>query len=202
MPQRAKASLTHFVAEPGTAQRGCDYPACRGHGEYRAPKSRDRLNEYYWFCLDHVRAYNKAWDYFADMSEAEIDAHIRRAAVWDRPTWSPGKDAFSQVYEEVRRTVFEDFAAFEEEAASRAQAERERERWRQHTPTPELEALACLDLEPPVDFAAVKARYRKLAKKHHPDINGGCKKAEEKLKLINRAYTVLKAAYVEEAVPR
>ena len=61
--------------------------------------------------------------------------------------------------------------------------------------TPEEEALAELDLEPPVDFARIKARYRELAKIHHPDINGGDKTAEETLKRINRAYSVLKTSY-------
>ena len=48
---------------------------------------------------------------------------------------------------------------------------------------------------PPVDFSQIKARYRELAKIHHPDINGGDKVAEETLKRINQAYTTLKASY-------
>jgi curved DNA-binding protein CbpA len=52
-----------------------------------------------------------------------------------------------------------------------------------------------LDLAPPVDFSQIKARYRELAKIHHPDINGGDKVAEETLKRINQAYTTLKASY-------
>jgi curved DNA-binding protein CbpA len=31
----------------------------------------------------------------------------------------------------------------------------------------------------------------KLAKKYHPDLNGGSKKSEELLKSINQAYTYL-----------
>ena len=61
--------------------------------------------------------------------------------------------------------------------------------------TPEEEALSVLDLAPPVDFSQIKARYRELAKIHHPDINGGDKVAEETLKRINQAYTTLKASY-------
>ena len=52
-----------------------------------------------------------------------------------------------------------------------------------------------LDLSPPVDFATVKARYKALAKRYHPDINGGNREAEERLKSINWAYTTLRNAY-------
>ncbi|MEO7020185.1 MAG: J domain-containing protein [Ktedonobacteraceae bacterium] len=37
----------------------------------------------------------------------------------------------------------------------------------------------------------VKKAFRKLARKHHPDVNPGDKKAEEKFKEINEAYEVL-----------
>jgi DnaJ-class molecular chaperone len=39
--------------------------------------------------------------------------------------------------------------------------------------------------------AEIKRTYRKLARKHHPDLNPGDKTAEEKFKEINEAYTVL-----------
>src|ERR687892_757425 len=47
----------------------CQWPGCRCAGEYRAPKSRERLREFYLFCLDHVRAYNRAWDFFKGMNQ-------------------------------------------------------------------------------------------------------------------------------------
>jgi DnaJ-class molecular chaperone len=37
----------------------------------------------------------------------------------------------------------------------------------------------------------IKSSYRKLARKYHPDVNPGDKKAEEKFKEINEAYEVL-----------
>src|SRR2546425_10581461 len=37
----------------------------------------------------------------------------------------------------------------------------------------------------------IKQAYRKLARKHHPDVNPGDKAAESKFKEINEAYEVL-----------
>ena len=48
-------------------------PGCGAQGEYRAPKSRQNLHEYWWFCLEHVRAYNSSWDYYKGMSPAEFE---------------------------------------------------------------------------------------------------------------------------------
>ena len=59
-----------FAAEPEPPARGCDHPGCAGGGEFRAPKSRLEIERYYWFCLEHVRAYNSAWNYYAGMNEA------------------------------------------------------------------------------------------------------------------------------------
>ena len=37
----------------------------------------------------------------------------------------------------------------------------------------------------------IKAAYRKLARKHHPDVNPGKKEAEARFKEVNEAYDVL-----------
>src|SRR3990170_6428819 len=37
----------------------------------------------------------------------------------------------------------------------------------------------------------IKQAYRRLARKHHPDVNPGDKGAEERFKEINRAYEVI-----------
>jgi hypothetical protein len=79
-----------FPDEPEASVRGCDHPGCAAGGDFRAPKSRLDLNHYYWFCLEHVRTYNSAWNYYAGMSEPEIEAEIRRDTVWQRPSWKLG----------------------------------------------------------------------------------------------------------------
>lgn len=178
-----------YHPEPPPAPRACDAPECGCAGEYRAPKGRDRLNDYYWFCLDHVRAYNKAWDFYAGMSEREIERHLRQDTSWQRPTWPMGNWRVRE--NAVRDEVLRNYRFGD--AGRRARAEEEEER--RPPRTGEDAALETLDLQAPVDFARIKARYRELVKRHHPDANGGDKQAEERLKVINQAYNTLKASY-------
>jgi hypothetical protein len=58
-------------------RRACDMPGCAAAGDYRAPRSREQLDEFHWFCLDHVREYNRAWNYCSGMSEKQIEREIR-----------------------------------------------------------------------------------------------------------------------------
>ncbi len=48
-----------------------------------------------------------------------------------------------------------------------------------------------LGIAPGASDDDIKAAYRKLAKKYHPDLNGGSAEAEAKMKEVNEAYTLL-----------
>jgi hypothetical protein len=168
--------------------RACDHQGCGGEGLYRAPKGRDRLNEYYVFCLDHVRDYNRAWDFYRGMSEDEIETHIRNDTVWQRPTWPLGSWGFVHRPHPLG-TLRDAFGIFIDR---HSKERRRRQEWQPSTP--EEKALDVLGLKPPTAFAAIKARYKELVKRLHPDANGGDKTAEERLKVVNRAYSTLKQA--------
>lgn len=183
-------------AEAQGAPRRCDSPGCTGEGLHRAPRSRDDLTSYYWFCLEHVRAYNLAWDYFKGMDEDAIEQTRRRDAVWQRPSWplngckADGGKANGRQQEAHRRPFRDDFGFFAKEAAEqRQQAGRFPPRSRQ------AKALRILELAPTAGLAEVKARYKALVKQLHPDVTGGDGRAEERLKIINLAYSDLKAAF-------
>ena len=181
------------AAEPPL--RICDYPGCMAGGDYRAPKSRLELNEYYWFCLEHVRTYNSAWNYYAGMSDAEIEAEIRHDTVWQRPTWRLGA-RHGPGHADRIRDYFEVFSTGPAGAGERGRrnSERGRDPARRALSARE-QALAVFEIEPPFTLVRLKARYKTLVKMHHPDAHGGDKAAEEKLQIINQAYATLKASY-------
>ncbi len=168
----------------------CDMPGCEEHGEFRAPKDRD-LKEYYRFCKEHIAEYNKAWNYFSDMSEEEIQSHIRENVYGHRPTWkySAGKDYTEELYRKAQQTY-----SYNEDKP-RSEKYRKTSEGFVHEETPETEAMQIMGLASPLTLDAIKKRYKELAKQYHPDFNPGDKVAEDRLKEINMAYTILKVAY-------
>ena len=183
--------------------RRCDVPGCPNAGLYRAPRSPKSLRDYYWFCLDHVREYNKNWNFFSGMDDSQVEESMRADSVWGRGTrpmggWRAAEDRLR----DTARQAFDEDTRWESASARRKRYEREEEgQANSYRPNAEIaDALAHLNLDgliPGVDleFDTVRARYIQLVKKFHPDHNAGDKAAEEKLKSINQAFAVLKAAF-------
>lgn len=175
----------------------CDHPECAEVGLYPAPKGRDRLREFYWFCLEHVRSYNSAWNYYEGMAEPEIESHIRHDTVWQRPTWPLGRwgsqqsrnftlhDGFGPIFGDGEADAGPGRSRRDHGAAGRG--EESRAKLAEHE-----RALAVLELKWPVTLQEIKVRYKVLVKRLHPDANGGDKAAEEHLKIVNQAYSTLK----------
>lgn len=180
--------------KPRTAQKTCEMPGCRQHGDHRAPKDR-ALSDYYWFCLDHVKEYNNAWNFFSGMNENEVEQHIHNSFYGDRPTWrydmnKGGPEDF------LSRKAWQTYNYTDKDPDEENPKARNRTGGSSALPlTPEREALSIMGLEEPVTLDEIKRRYKTLAKKYHPDLNRGCAESEELLKRVNMAYTILKLAY-------
>ncbi|MFI4999395.1 MAG: J domain-containing protein [Reyranellales bacterium] len=182
--RRAKPLAERSGADP--FQRICEAPGCHLHGDFRAPRARDKLDQYRWFCLEHVREYNKKWDYFAGLGAEQIEAHIRADTIWRRPVWPLGgrRNGGPQIHDPFGLS---DDAGLAERPPPRMDGSE------QLTPA-EWTALEVLELSWPITQVDVKSRYKELVKIHHPDANGGAREAEEKLKEINAAYSTLRAS--------
>lgn len=166
--------------------RLCEHPGCEARGEFRAPRSREPDDGHYVFCLDHVRAYNAAWDFFAGMNQDEIERYQRNNATWHRPTWRFGMRPGPLNGPWVR----DDLGLLAELGLQFTLGGTESAPARPQDPK-QQRALATLDLEPTVTLQEIKTRYKELAKRYHPDANGGDKVAEERLKEVNQAYSYL-----------
>lgn len=176
--------------EEAVTDRVCEWEGCMQAGTHRAPKGRHRDGDYHYFCLEHVRAYNKSYNYFSGMDDNETRAYQRDALTGHRPTWKMGVNAKAAGQQAA-------WSDIDPRAAARARAEARRGK-----PTarrPKLKALEArafdtLGLAHEVRGAEIKARYKLLVKRHHPDANGGDRSSEERLREIIQAYTLLKKA--------
>ena len=172
----------------------CDLDKCNERGEYRAPKSRIMLNEYFYFCLKHIKEYNKSWDFYKGMSVDQIESSMRNDTVWDRPSW-PLKDNHGNVFDEFNSYI-DDFIKTEDDKFNDNYF---KNKLLDETLTREdTKALNDLDLEMPISLEKIKKNYKKLVKIFHPDVNGNNKKAEEKFKQINESYKLLLKKFIKK----
>lgn len=182
-----------------SAVRGCEWPGCDCAGQYRAPAAPHRLDEFRWFCLDHVREYNRGWDYFRDWTQADLDAQFRADMVWDRPTWGfAGRGASASAHAEGRawaRFGFADpFEVLGENATlNPGRGGREAPRPAARRLPPSLaRALEVLGAGPEASRTELRARYRALVKDLHPDMNGGRRDDEGRLREVLWAWDQVK----------
>ena len=159
----------------------CEWPECKADAEFPAPRSRSRLRDYAWFCLEHVREWNRCWDYFGGMSEEEIEAHRRADVTWHRPSWpfgsGPTREDWNDPFDFLGDTASQSRTAEPPMAPAPDRAT--------------TEAMGVLGLEPGFSAAELKKRYKALAKAHHPDLNGGDEHAGARLRRIIEAYEIL-----------
>lgn len=166
----------------------CDWPDCEAIGEHRAPHSRDDMKNFHWFCMEHIRQYNKSWNYYEGMSDKQVEADLRDDTSWNRPSWPFAGMEKPLNFKDGGPSIDDFGGAFgnPDDPASESTTPR-----RPEPDSPEAQALAVLDLTPPISADQLKRRYKELVKRHHPDANGGDKAAEEKFKEISLAYATL-----------
>lgn len=198
--KRRRARARGMSGAVDGSHRGCEWPGCEAPACYRAPLSPDNINEFRWFCLDHVREYNRAWNYFSGWSEAALDEQMRADRTWERPTWDfkngkpqhqggPHSDgrAWSRWGFSDPMEVLGDAATQNPGAASER-----RTRFRRLTGD-EGRAMDVLGLDHAIESREdVRTRYRELVKDLHPDMNGGARGDEERLGRVIRAWDILK----------
>jgi DnaJ-like protein len=177
----------------------CERVGCAGPGVHRAPKGRGREGQYWRFCLDHVREYNASYNYFAGMSDDAVAAYQKDAVIGHRPTWAMGVNGSKAPPGGTSRDARRDWAYADPLGILRQEGLGETRR-----PPPEpsrprygtlvTNALDVLGLDETADAAAIKAQYKTLVKRFHPDAHGGDRSFEERLRDIIKAHDTLKAA--------
>ncbi|KEG21344.1 J domain-containing protein [Bartonella bacilliformis] len=174
----------------------CQWESCEKTGAHKAPAGRNREGQYLFFCIDHVRAYNKNFNYFSGLSDKDIAKFQKDALTGHRPTWSSGlnnstsKKAATH-YATIRsgtaayqNRIRDPFSLFNQRHAAKTNT-------RKLKPL-ETKAFETLGLQANASAQDIKIKYKELVKKHHPDTNGGNRSSEERFSDVLNAYNLLK----------
>ena len=150
----------------------CNHQDCSNDGLYKAPLNKLALNKYQWFCLEHIKEFNKSWNFHKEMDMDEIELEIRRDSTWRRPTRPFGSGANFVNFE------FEDQL---NETSSKANKKTNKLKW----------SLEQLELSIKSTIEEIKKNYKNLAKHYHPDAKSDIKNSDEKFRDLVEAYTYL-----------
>jgi hypothetical protein len=176
----------------------CQWPSCEAPATHRAPKGRLRANEYWRFCLEHVREYNNSYNFFAGMSEDAIARYQKEAVTGHLPTWKMGSIGGQRATNRGRaKTATSGWAADDPfslfgETGGGGHARTAPEGRKIFNA--QRRAFEVLGLEADAKRADIKSRFKMLVKRHHPDANGGDRGSEDRLREIIQAYNYLKSA--------
>ncbi len=167
----------------------CDWENCKEIGSYKAPVERDNSKNFRYFCLEHIKIFNKNWNYLSNMSEEQVEYFIKSDLTWHKPTksFTSSENFFKILWNnalEDNVNIFKN-PGFKEFKKSKL-SEKDRH------------ALEVLGLKYGVKWADIQKKFKGLVKKYHPDKNLGSKKYEDILKKITLAYSQLKLTISKE----
>jgi hypothetical protein len=169
-----------------TSVRVCEHEGCQEAGQYRAPKAPDVLDDFFWFCRDHVREYNLKWNFFQGTTEAELNAQMSKDRVWERETRSfrdPEARAWARLGIEDPHQVLGANATRNPGKATTGG---------RRLPPTERKAIEILEGREDWTKVEIRKAYKALIKVLHPDMNGGDRSQEEQLQEVVWAWEQLK----------
>ncbi|MBN34967.1 MAG: molecular chaperone DnaJ [Rhodospirillaceae bacterium] len=188
----ARSRSQRALEDDGPSERLCAWEGCNQPGEHRAPLSRHQIGEFQYLCIDHVRVFNQSWNYFEGWDQEEIEAYQHADLTWHRQTWKPDERLIrSRSFREAfLNDDFKDPFGFMNDEAEGGGSKQDRSASREDAGTmaEERRAFQLLKLKPDASKTTIKQRFKDEVKACHPDLNGGDKEAEERLRDVIWAY--------------
>ena len=168
----------------------CEWESCKETGKFKAPVEKDNSKKYKWLCEEHIKIFNKSWDYFEGMTQTEFEDFLRSDLTWHRPTQQFGSsDNFFNIL--WNNALGDKFNIFKEDKFyNRLKYKKLNEK--------DKDAFKIMGLELDADWTDIQKKFKILVKKFHPDKNSGSKQFEDKLKKITLAYSHLKLTMIKK----
>tara|TARA_B100000945_G_C20310046_1_gene562387 strand:- start:183 stop:710 length:528 start_codon:yes stop_codon:yes gene_type:complete len=165
----------------------CDWNNCFEIGKYKAPVEKDNSRKFKLLCLNHIKEFNKNWNYFTGMNDEQIYDFLKSDMTWHKPTQSfSSSDNFFKILwnnalkDENKKSMLNNSLNYMKQIKF------------DHK---DIKAFSILEISVGLKWEKIQKKFKSLVKKFHPDMNLGNKKYEEKLKLITLAYSQLKKTY-------
>jgi len=168
----------------------CEWENCKESGKFKAPQEKDNSKNYKWLCKEHIKLFNKNWNYFEGMSQDEIEDFLKSDLTWHRPTQKfASSDNFFNIL--WNNALSDKFNFFKQEKMTNDFTVRK-------LSEKDKDAFRIMELELNADWSIVQKKFKTLVKKFHPDRNSGNKRFEDKLKKITLAYSHLKLIMIRK----
>ena len=161
----------------------CEWSKCKKIGVYRAPVEKDNSKKFKLLCLEHIKAFNKSWNYFADMKVEEIENFIKSDLTWHKPTKSFGSS--ENFFRILWVNALEDKPGILKDSILKNFK-------KSKFSDKDRDALKILGLKNDTNWSDIQKRFKILVKKYHPDKNQGSREYEDILKKITLAYSQLR----------
>ena len=167
----------------------CEWENCKETGEFKAPINKDNSKNYRWLCEEHIKLFNKNWNYFEGMEQNEIENFLKSDITWHRPTQKFGSsdNFFNILWNNALNDKFNFFK--EEKNINTLNGKKLNEK--------DMNAFRIMGLEFTASWPIIQKKFKTLVKKFHPDKNAGNKQFEDKLKTITMAYSHLKLTMIK-----
>ena len=168
----------------------CDWDNCKNVGSYKAPVEKDNSKKFKLLCLQHIKIFNKKWNYFANMTEEQVEYFIKSDLTWHKPTksFSSSENFFNILWNNALNDKFNFFK--NEKSSHKLNGKK--------LSTKDMEAFKIMGLELNASWPIIQKKFKMLVKKFHPDKNSGNKQFEDKLKKITLAYSHLKMIMIKK----
>ena len=184
--KRRRSKRTSVSGGFEASTRECHVTDCNKEGKYRAPKSPKDLDDFFWFCLAHVKEYNNRWNYFQNHSDEEFDKELSLSKTWGRTTKPFGSKAernkvHSDGNSHLRFGLDDPYELFETNNIKGEASGSQNDRRRKRLNLSEKKALGILGALDTMTKSEIRKLYKILIKDLHPDRNGGKRDDEERM---------------------
>ncbi|WP_439618873.1 J domain-containing protein [Shinella sp.] len=169
----------------------CQWDCCEKIGAHRAPVGRDGEGLYLLFCLEHVKEYNKGYNFTADLSHADVARYQREATTGARRTWGTAVDQATEIPMPSTTRSGSAKALNARKTAAQRQAQKA-DLQKRKLKVLEARAFETLGLSSDATPDEIKSRYKERLKMLHPDTNQGDRLSEDELRASIEAHKILK----------